>query len=58
MDRRRLEDAFFQYALLNVASWYPEHICQKDLHLHEGLSETLTNMTPVFQKAFTEKYAG
>ena len=25
MDRRRLEDAHFQFAILQVASWYPQY---------------------------------
>lgn len=58
MDRRRLQEAFFQYALLKVASWYPKHIALEKLILHDGLSDTLLKVTPLFHNAFTEKYAG
>ena len=58
MDRRRLQEAFFQYALLRVASWYPKHIVLEQLWLHDDLPKTLLNITPIFHKAFTEEYAG
>ena len=58
MDRRRLEEAFLQYAILNIATLYPTHICTEMLHLHDGLSETLLMVTPVFHNAFIEKNAG
>ena len=58
MDRRRLEEAFLQYALLRVASWYPSHISIDKLHLHDGLSRTLLSSTPLFHKAFTQKNTG
>ena len=58
MDRRRLEEAFLQYALLRVASWYPSDIGIEELHMHDGLSQTLLSATPLFHKAFIQKYAG
>lgn len=58
MDRRRLEAAFLQYALLRVAARYPAYICISKLHLHDGLSETLLKVTPVFHHAFTQRNAG
>ena len=58
MDRRRLEAAFLQYALLKVSKWYPTQINIQKLHLHEGLSETLLNITPLFHDAFIRKNAG
>ena len=58
MDRRRLQEAFFQYALLRVASWYPKYIALEKVNLHDGLSDTLLSVTPLFHKAFTEKNAG
>lgn len=58
MDRRRLQEAFIQYALLKVASWYPKHVDIQKLWLHDGLPETLLNVTRIFHKAFTKKYAG
>ena len=58
MDRRRLEAAYLQYALLRVAKWYPTQINVQKLHLHEGLSETLLKATPLFHDAFIRKNAG
>lgn len=58
MDRRRLEEAFLQYALLRVAVWYPSHLCIQQLQLHDGLSKTLLDITPLFHKAFIQEYAG
>ena len=58
MDHRWLEEAFLKYATLQVAGWYPSHISLLQLHLHEGLSETLTKITPLFHNAFISKYAG
>ena len=58
MNHRPLQEAYFQYALLKAASWYPKHIDLQKLWLHDGLPETLLLITPIFHKAFTEKYAG
>lgn len=58
MDRRRLEEAFLQYALLKVAEWYPLQISIHKLYLHDGLSEMLLKATPLFHEAFTKKYSG
>ena len=57
MDRRRLEAAFLQYALLRVSKWYPTQINVQKLHLHEGLSETLLKDTPLFHVALIRKNA-
>ena len=58
MERRRLEEAFLQYALLNVSSWYPSEVVRDDLHLHQGLSESLLRITPLFHDAFIAKHSG
>ena len=57
LDRRRLEEAFMQYALLRVASWYPSSVNIEQLYLHDGLSQTLLKTTPLFHSAFIQTYA-
>ena len=57
LDRRRLEEAFMQYALLRVASWYQSSINIERLYLHDGLNQTLLNTTPLFHNAFIQRYA-
>ena len=57
LDRRRLEVAFMQYALLQVTSWYPSIVSLEQLHLHEGLSQTLLKTTPLFHSAIIQTYA-
>ena len=56
MDRRRVEDAFFQYAALWVASWYPEHFKLPILQFHAMKTMTINNMTTVYHGAFMRKY--
>lgn len=57
LDRRRLEAAHFQFAVLQVAMWYPEHITISEIPLHAALQETLPKIVAVYQGAFMEKYA-
>lgn len=57
LDRRWLEEAFMQYALLRVDSWYPLSVNIEQLHLHDGLSQTLLKTTPMFHNAFIKNYA-
>lgn len=40
LDRRRIEDAYFQYAVLNVCSWYPEYFEIGTLALHNATDST------------------
>lgn len=47
VDHRRIEDAFFQYAALRVASWYPEHFKLCALQLHAMTTMTIGNMISV-----------
>lgn len=58
MDRRHLEEAYLQYAILRVAELYRSHIPLQIPHLHDGLSKTLMKITPLFHNAFIQKYAG
>ena len=52
MDRRRLEEAFLQYALLKASDWYPKDLCAGDLFLHERFSPTMIAVTPKLLNAF------
>ena len=56
LDRRRLEDAHFQYAILKVAGWYPQHLNICELPLHSALQETLSKVVAVYHGAFMDKY--
>ena len=58
LDRRRLEDAHFQYAILKVASWYPSSFKLTDLPLHGATRETLLQMSDSYYGAFMKKYSG
>ena len=51
-------NCILQYALLKVAEWYPLHMSMHKLHLHDGLSQLLLQVTPSFHEAFTKKYSG
>lgn len=57
LDRRRLEAAHFQFALLQIAVWYPEHIDINKLSLHSALDATLIEVVEVYHGAFMKKYA-
>jgi len=57
LDRRRAEAAHFQYAVLRVATWYPETFSLSELPLHNNLEATLSNVTTNFHEAFMETYA-
>ena len=58
LDRRRLEDAHFQYAVLNVVLWYPSTFKLCDLPLHGGTQETLLRLSDSYFEAFMKKYSG
>ena len=58
VDRRRVEDAFFQFALLKAASWYPSIFNISKLPLHAKALETISNFTTVYHGAFMAKYSG
>ena len=57
MDRRRLEDAHFQFAILQAASWYPEHFDINTLALHSSTKNTLLDVTAVYHGVFMAQYA-
>ena len=57
IDRRRVEDAFFQYALLRTASMYPDMFALAELPLHADTRDTLSKFTTVYHKAFMDRYA-
>ena len=56
LDRRRLEDAHFQYANLRVAAWY--NLKLSDLPLHGATKDTLLRISSTFYKSFMTKYSG
>ena len=58
VDRRCIEDSFFQYAALRIASWYPEHFKLSALQLHAMTTTTINNMTVVYHGAFMKRYSG
>lgn len=58
LDRRRAEDAFFQYAILKAASWYPDYFNIQDLPLHASTMKTVTKFTEKYHGAFMDRYSG
>ena len=58
MDRRRLEEAFMQYMILKICSWYPQDIPFNEVQLHGHLDKSLNKYAPIFHKAFSKNYAG
>ena len=57
MDRRRLENAHFQYAILQVASWYPQHLDITTLALHGSTKDTLLSVVAKYHGVFMAQYA-
>ena len=57
VDRRRIEDSFFEYAILRAASWYPETFDLDKLPLHSEAKNTLSYFTTIYHGAFMAKYA-
>jgi len=58
VDRRRIEDAVFQYALLEVTSWYD---CLSDLSnkpMHVLTTATIFDSITVYHGAFMKRYSG
>lgn len=58
VDRRRIEDAFFQYAVLITQAEYSEHIELSDLPMHHDTSNTLITFTAKFHEAFMKRHSG
>lgn len=57
MDRRRLLEAHFKFAILNVAFWYQDTFSSPVVFFSD-IHRTLTDVTPLFQKAFHTQYSG
>ena len=58
VDRRRIEEAFFQYALLRVTLWYPDQLSMSTLPLHNKTMEILPRIVSVYHGAFMKRHAG
>ena len=57
LDRRRLENAHLQYAVLKVVKAYPEQLQIQDISLKD-LNDTLIRITPIFHEAFISQFTG
>ena len=53
----RIEDAFFQYAVLKVCCWYPKVFSSSNLALHHDTVKTLEHVTAAYHGEFTAHYA-
>jgi len=58
LDRRRVEDAYYQFSLLQVCSWYPEVFNITTLPFHGKVDLSIAKITSQYHDAFMEKYAG
>ena len=58
VDRRRIEEAFFQYALLRVTLWYPDQLSMSTLPLHNKTMEILPRIVSIYHGAFMKRHAG
>ena len=58
LDRRRIEDAFFQFAVLEVVQWYPGEFDTSKLQLHHNATSTIYNVTAIYHGLFMKKWAG
>ena len=58
VDRRRIEDAVFQYALLEVSSWYDclSELSNKPMHILT--TATIFDSITVYHGAFMKRYSG
>lgn len=52
LDRRRVEAAHMQYAILQVISWYPALFSAREVLLHTDTDETLTGVVSLYHGAF------
>lgn len=58
LDRRRLEMAHLQYALLQVCGWYPDKLPTSQVAITPGdLDATITTVGEVYYSLFAAKYA-
>ena len=58
LDRRRVEDAYYQYALLRICSWYPSILRIEDLPLHSNTADSIQSIMNLYHEAFMRKYCG
>lgn len=58
MDRRRVEAAHFQFAILQVASWYPHVFDLCKLPLHSAVDDTLNSVVSIYHGTFMAQNAG
>lgn len=58
LDRRRLTTAHLRYAVLRVASMYPEGFNTCDVVIDADINTTLDAITPKFFSLFRSRYAG
>ena len=57
MDCRRLEEAHFQFAILQTASWYLQHMNIDKLALHGSTKSTLLDVVSIYHGVFMAQYA-
>lgn len=57
LDRRRLEHAHLQYALLQMIRFFSSSLCLKDISFKD-FNATLLKLAPALHQAFTGYYAG
>ena len=57
LDRRRIEDGFYQYAVLRVCSWYPQHFKLEEISLHSDCDESILNIITRYHDIFMEQYS-
>ena len=55
LDRRRIEAAHLQFAILQVALWY--HLAVNKLALHTDMDSTLSDVVKEYHGIFTAHYA-
>ena len=57
MDRRRLKEAHFQFAILQTAFWCPQHLNINALALHGSTKNTLLDVVSIYHGVFMAQYA-
>ena len=58
MDRRRLEVAHLQYAILTVCSWYPQNLQVCQVVVTPGrIDDMVADFTKSYYSCFSAKYA-
>ena len=54
LDYRRLEEAHLKFCILRAQKEYPDHLSK--LTLQHSVNDTLEEMTPIYFKAFSDRY--